>query len=67
MKQMIEQWDSQDPSRVASILTAMGNLKPSHLLDQNLYDFQNNQRNAGSTDGAVGIPAKLSSIPAVFS
>ena len=67
MKQMIAQWDAQDPSRVASMLTAMGNVKPSHLLDQQLYDFQGNQRIAGSTDGEVGLPATLSGIPVVFS
>ena len=67
MKQMIAQWDAQDPSRVASMLTAMSNVKPSHLLDQQLYDFQGNQRIAGSTDGEVGLPAKLSGIPVVFS
>jgi len=50
MKQMLAQWDEQDPGRIASMLTAMGNVKPSHLLDQQLYDFQSNQRIAGSLD-----------------
>jgi len=67
MKQMIAQWDAQDPSRVASMLTAMGNVKPSHLLDKSLYDFQDNQRIAGSTDDELGLPATLSGIPVVCS
>ena len=67
MKQMIAQWDAEDPSRIASMLTAMGNVKPSHLLDQQLYDFQGNHRIAGSTDDEPGLPATLSGIPVVFS
>jgi len=73
MKQMLAQWDEQDPGRIASMLTAMGNVKPSHLLDQQLYDFQNNQRiagnldMAGSLDSDINLPATLSGIPVVLS
>ena len=67
MKQLLAQWDVQDPGRIASMLTAMSNVKPSHLLDQELYDFQSNQRIAGSTDDELGLPAALSGIPVVFS
>lgn len=73
MKQMLAQWDEQDPGRIASMLTAMGNVKPSHLLDQQLYDFQSNQRIAGNPDVAgnndndINLPATLSGIPVVLS
>ena len=67
MKQMLAEWEHQDPARIASMLTAMGNVKPSHLLDQQLYDFQGNQRIAGSTENEHGLPATLSGIPVVFS
>lgn len=73
MKQMLAQWDEQDPGRIASMLTAMGNVKPSHLLDQQLYDFQSNQRIAGSLDKVgnlendIKLPATLSGIPVVLS
>lgn len=44
MKNLLSQWEAEDPSRIASMLTAMGNVKPSHLLDRQLYDFDNNLR-----------------------
>lgn len=44
MKALISSWEQADPSRIASMLTALGNVKPSHLLDQQLYDFDTNQR-----------------------
>ena len=56
MKQLLSQWEAEDPSRIASMLTALGNVKPSHLLDQSLYDFQNNQRQ-GSPDSSA-LPAQ---------
>lgn len=67
MKQLLAQWDKQDPGRIASMLTAMGNIKPSHLLDQQLYDFQGNQRISGSRNDEVDLPAMLSGIPVVLS
>ena len=44
MKQMLSTWEAEDPSRIASMLTALGNVTPSHLLDKSLYDFDGNQR-----------------------
>jgi tRNA 2-thiocytidine biosynthesis protein TtcA len=39
IKQMLNQWDRQFPGRVESIFTAMQNVAPSHLADNNLFDF----------------------------
>jgi len=39
MKAMLADWERQDPSRIASMLTALGNVVPSHLDDRTLYDF----------------------------
>ena len=43
-KAMIAAWERESPSRVASMLTAMGNVVPSHLADRTLYDFDANVR-----------------------
>lgn len=44
MKALLQTWEKEDPARIASMLTALGNVKPSHLLDQTLFDFDDNQR-----------------------
>lgn len=62
MKHMLAGWEDQDPSRIASMLTAMSNVKPSHLLDKALYDFDQNQRIAGSVADELHFP-NLSGIP----
>ncbi|MFK7996751.1 MAG: tRNA 2-thiocytidine(32) synthetase TtcA [Granulosicoccus sp.] len=66
MKQMLAQWEAQDPTRIASMLTAMGNVKPSHMLDKALYDFDHNNRLAGASDDELRYPA-LSAIPVMHS
>src|SRR3954469_10882389 len=37
--QMLEEWEKRNPGRVESILRALSNVRPSHLLDRKLYDF----------------------------
>jgi len=64
MKQLIAQWDQQDPSRIASMLTAIGNVKPSHLLDKSLYNFQDNTRHP-EANGVENTPVTFSGIPVV--
>ena len=49
MKTLLSSWEQSDPSRIASMLTALGNVVPSHLLDRQLYDFDTNKR-IGSED-----------------
>ncbi len=44
MKSLLSAWEKSDPSRIASMLTALGNVTPSHLLDRTLYDFDTNER-----------------------
>lgn len=39
VKKMIKEWDKEFPGRSTSIFNAMKNVKPSHLLDSELYDF----------------------------
>lgn len=44
MKQLLQQWEKEDPSRIASMLTALTQVVPSHLLDNTLYNFDDNTR-----------------------
>lgn len=39
IKQMLAQWDREQPGRVEHIFNAMQNIKPSQLADRNLFDF----------------------------
>ncbi len=40
VKAMIHAWERQYPGRIDNMLTAMGNVVPSHLMDRKLYPFQ---------------------------
>ena len=40
VKAEIRRWEAEDPSRVASMLTALGHVVPSHLADRTLHDFR---------------------------
>ena len=44
MKSMLASWERDDPARIASMLTALGNVAPSHLADRTLYDFDADAR-----------------------
>ena len=39
IKQMLHDWDQQQPGRVANVFKSMSRLTPSHLLDRDLFDF----------------------------
>ncbi len=41
IKHMLTDWERHYPGRSQTIFTAMQNIKPSHLLDGNLFDFKN--------------------------
>jgi tRNA 2-thiocytidine biosynthesis protein TtcA len=38
-RELLRQWEKQFPGRVESILRALGDVRPSHLLDRRLFDF----------------------------
>ena len=40
MKNMLTQWDKGFPGRVETIFNSMKNIKPSQLLDRQLFDFE---------------------------
>jgi tRNA 2-thiocytidine biosynthesis protein TtcA len=41
VKQMIADWEGDFPNRNAIMMNSLQNVYPSHLLDKNLYDFDN--------------------------
>jgi tRNA 2-thiocytidine biosynthesis protein TtcA len=41
IKAMLQQWDSSHPGRVDNILKSLCQVTPSHLLDRELFDFDN--------------------------
>ena len=38
---MLREWERRHPGRIESILRAMTEVRPSHLLDRKLFDFAN--------------------------
>ena len=40
IKEMLRQWDRQYPGRIESMFTAMQNVVPSHLADNQIFDFK---------------------------
>ncbi len=41
VKALFRQWDQHHPGRVQNIFNALGRVTPSHLLDRDLFDFEN--------------------------
>lgn len=40
MKDLLQQWDPEHPQRLRSMVTAMSNIVPSHMMDRKLFDFE---------------------------
>jgi len=41
VKEMLNNWEREQPGRINNIFRAIGNVEPSHLADFDLYDFKN--------------------------
>jgi tRNA 2-thiocytidine biosynthesis protein TtcA len=39
LKAMLREWEKRHPGRVETIMTALQDIRPSHLLDRGLFDF----------------------------
>ncbi len=57
VKRMLQGWEKQSPGRLAIMARALGNSRPSHLLDRSLYDFIN-LRPADGPPAEDGRPAE---------
>jgi tRNA 2-thiocytidine biosynthesis protein TtcA len=53
VKKMIHEWEKQYPGRIDNMLTAMGNVVPSHLMDRKLYPFTTSRPAACPTPAAT--------------
>jgi tRNA 2-thiocytidine biosynthesis protein TtcA len=53
IKEMLTNWERQYPGRSQTIFTAMQNVKPSHLLDGNLFNFKEIQLGAKVAEGDI--------------
>ncbi len=51
IKQMLNNWHEKFPGRIESMFTAMQNVVPSHLCDDQLFDFKGITSNSGIIDG----------------
>jgi hypothetical protein len=60
---MIHEWERQYPGRIDNMLTAMGNVVPSHLMDRNLYPFETLQGTRRGRPGATA-PSTTTTTPA---
>jgi len=50
IKKMLNDWHHQFPGRIESMFTAIRNVVPSHLCDNQLFDFKNINSKIGITD-----------------
>lgn len=48
VKAMIQAWEAESPGRADSMLAALGNVAPSHLLDRRLFDFSSLRSSDGT-------------------
>lgn len=51
IKQMLQSWNENHPGRIESMFTAIKNVVPSHLCDNELFDFKNIDANSGVING----------------
>ncbi len=65
IKNMLQQWQTQYPGRIESMFTAMQNVVPSHLCDNELFDFKSIDANSGIIDGGdIGFDQPTIATPA---
>ena len=53
IKQMLNEWQHQFPGRIESMFTAIRNVVPSHLCDNQLFDFKNIDSANGITNEMI--------------
>jgi len=53
VKRLVEELEREIPNVRASMLTALTNVAPSHLLDSSLFDFKNLRAAAGDVEAEI--------------
>lgn len=53
MKQLLREWEKKHPGRVENLFRAMSSVTPSHLMDADLFDFQNLSQQSSEGDKAI--------------
>lgn len=51
MRELLNQWEKQNPLWIKSMFTAMTHVVPSHMLDRKLFDFSHFQTQAAALEG----------------
>ncbi len=51
IKHMLNDWNKNHPGRIESMFTAMKNVVPSHMCDNELFDFKNITKDSGIING----------------
>ena len=59
IKRMLQEWHEQSPGRIESMFTAIRNVVPSHLCDNNLFDFKNIDSTSGVINDGFTSPATV--------
>ena len=55
IKRLITELEKEIPHIRSSMLTALGNVKPSHLLDHELFDFKKLQQATGDVEAELDL------------
>ena len=50
VKEMLRDWEREYPKRIELMFRAMGNIKTSHMMDKQLYDFKEISKSAAKED-----------------
>jgi len=56
MKAMLDQWEKAAPGRRAKLFSALMQVRPSHMLDPNLFDFASLVPGTPESDKSTQIP-----------
>lgn len=66
IKDMLQQWQAEDPKRLTNILRALQNVQPSHLADGDLFDFRGLVAEAPVPGGSVEPEGMPNAVPVHF-
>ena len=56
VKALLREWEKRHPGRVSTMLTALQNVRPSHLLDREAFDFSGFRGRGAEVQGATQPP-----------